>query len=32
MPPVEGTCRLLFTNEAEKGNAVVSEVWLVEQG
>jgi hypothetical protein len=31
VPLVEGTCRLLFTNEAETGNAVVSEVWLIEQ-
>ncbi len=32
LPPVGGPCRLLFTNEAETGNAVVSEVWLIEQG
>jgi len=30
LPSVAGPCRLLFTNEAEKGNAVVSEVWVVE--
>jgi len=32
LPSLAGPCRLLFTNEAEKGNAVVSEVWIVEAG
>jgi hypothetical protein len=31
LPSLPGPCRLLLTNEADKGNAVVSEVWIIEQ-
>jgi len=30
LPSIEGPCRLLFTNETDRGNAVVSEVWIIE--